>query len=96
MRRLLMLPVMLLTLPAAMCGTAEPGIEIRTVEKVVEVQKPCPATAPVQPAPIGPLPSDANALAAVLGAKLLEYVGPGKYADQVAAYVRACPPADQP
>lgn len=95
MRKLLMLPAVMLILPAAMCGNpGEPGIEVRVVEKVVEVQKPCPAAAPVQPAPIGTLPADANALAAVLGAKLLEYVGPGKYVDQVAAYVRACPPSN--
>lgn len=76
------------------CSTPEPGIEVRTVEVVREVQKPCPGTVPVRPAPLGPLPADALALAATLGAKLAEYAGPGKYADQASAYFASCPPAD--
>ncbi|WP_305096497.1 hypothetical protein [Croceibacterium aestuarii] len=90
MNRLLALPVLLLTLPAAMCDTPEPGIEVRTVTKVVEVQKPCPGTVPVRPAPLGKLPTDLAALAAALGAKLAEYAGEGQYADQAQAYFETC------
>lgn len=76
------------------CSHSEPGIEVRTVEVVKEVQKPCPGTPPVRPEPLGPLPTDMRALIAALGAKLGEYTLPGKYADQAEAYVRACPPGD--
>lgn len=75
------------------CATAkEPGIEVRTVEVPVEVQKPCPGIVPVRPAPLGLLPNDLTALAALLGAKLVEYAGDGKYADQADAYFKSCPP----
>lgn len=76
------------------CSHEQPGIEVRTVEKVVEVQKPCPGKPPVHPAPLGPLPSNlASALAATL-AKLAEWSAPGKYGDQAEAYVKACPPSE--
>lgn len=39
MHRLLLLPVILMTLPAAMCSTAQPAIEVRTVEVATPV--PC-------------------------------------------------------
>lgn len=72
-----------------------PAVEVRTVRVPVEVQAPCPGNPPVAPGALDrPLPTDAVPLAAVLGAKLLEYVGAGKYVDQVDAYVRACPPTN--
>ena len=93
LKRLLALPVLLLTLTAGMCSNDQPGIEVRTVEKVVEVQKPCPGKPPVRPAALGPLPSNlAGALAATL-AKLAEWSAPGKYGDQAEAYFKACPPS---
>lgn len=79
-------------LTLAGCATTEPGIEVRTVEVPVEVLRPCPAKAPVRPDPGGPWPSGLLALSAALAAKLAEYSAPGKYADQVDAYVAACPP----
>lgn len=53
MRKLLMLPVLLLTLPAAMCETAQPGIEVRTVE--VPTPVPCveESAVPAEPPQVG-------------------------------------------
>lgn len=53
MKKLLMIPVMLLTLPAAMCETRQPGVEVRTIE--VPVPVPCLAEdqIPVEPARVG-------------------------------------------
>lgn len=93
MKRLLFLPIALLSLTAGMCSTPEPGIEVRTVEVVREVQKPCPGVRPVRPSGLGPLaPGAESALAQVL-AKLAEYSAPGKYADQAEAYFASCPSA---
>ena len=82
-----------LTIVVAGCKTtsSEPGIEVRVVEKVVEVQKPCPGERPKRPTPLAlPLPDNAIALAAVLGAKLAEYAAPGKYADKADALISRC------
>lgn len=73
------------------CQTAESGIEVRTVEVVREVQKPCPGTPPVRPTPLGPLMATAEAALAQALAKLAEYSAPGQFADQADAYVEACP-----
>lgn len=72
------------------CSTSEPGIEIRTVEKLIEVPRPCPGPRPDRPAPLGPLPTDAIKLAAMLGAKLSEYAGGGGYADRADAIFERC------
>lgn len=78
------------------CNHSQPGIEVRTVKVVKEVQAPCPGTVPDRPAPLGPLkPSVGAALAQTL-AKLAEYSGDGQYADQAEAYFEACPPAETP
>ena len=52
MSRLLFLPVVLLTLPAAMCEHNEPGIEVRTVR--VPVPAPCVPLdeIPAEPEPV--------------------------------------------
>lgn len=78
------------------CQTTDPGIEIRTVEVVKEVQKPCPGKPPIRPTPLGPLMATAEQALAQVLAKLAEYSAPGQFADQADAYVEACPPADQP
>lgn len=84
--------VMLLLTLAACTTPPEPGIEVRPVEVVRETQRPCPGHRPVRPQGLGPLaPNMENALAQAL-AKLAEYSGPGKYADQAEAYFEACPP----
>ncbi|AHE55992.1 hypothetical protein [Sphingomonas sanxanigenens] len=68
-----------------------PGIRVETVEVVREVQRPCPVTPPVRPAPLErPLPADAAALAALLGARLAEWAGPGGYGDRAAAALAIC------
>lgn len=68
-----------------------PAVQIKTVERVVEVAKPCPAKKPDRPAKlVRPLPTDAVALAAVLGAKVLEYDGDGGFADRALAALDIC------
>lgn len=86
----------LILAPLALAGctttqTAPPAVEIRTVTKTVEVQKPCPVTIPQRPAKLAtPLPDDAVRLAALLGAKLVEWAGPGGYGDRADAALRKC------
>lgn len=92
--KLSMIAVVLLTLPAAMCETRDPGIEIRTVEVIKEVQKPCPGTVPTRPDPLGALAATSEGALAQVLAKLAEYSGDGQYADQAEAYFETCPPAD--
>lgn len=76
------------------CTTSpEPGIEVRTVEVLVETQKPCPATRPVLPGALGALPDDARAALAKALAKLAEYSGDGQYADRAELYFDTCPSA---
>ncbi len=85
--------LVLVVLILAGCATTAPpvGVEVRTVEVVKEVQKPCPVTAPARPAPLPrPLPADAAALAAALGAKLAEWAGPGGYGERADAALRTC------
>lgn len=76
------------------CSTARtppPGVEVKWVDRVVEVQRPCPATRPERPAPLArPLPTDANALAAVLLSKLIEWAGPGGYGDRADTALDIC------
>lgn len=68
-----------------------PVVEQRTVEVVREVQKPCPAERPKRPDKlVQPLPTDGVQLAAVLSVKLLEYAGPGGYADRAEAFFDEC------
>lgn len=55
---------------AACQTTGEPGIEVRVVEKVVEVQRPCPGEKPERPAPLPPAearPTTLEAYAAMIG-----------------------------
>ena len=92
MNRIAAATAMMLCLPAAMCGERpEPGIEVRTVVVVKEVQRPCPVTKPERPAPLAqPLPGDAVQLAALLGAKLAEWAGPGGYGERADAAIERC------
>ena len=83
------LPLALLL--AACAKTPPPAVEVRTVVKTVEVQKPCAVTIPARPAPLpAVLPTNAVQLAALLGAKLAEWSGPGKYGDRAEAALRRC------
>ncbi len=67
-----------------------PATQIKIQRETVEVMRICPETFPKRPGAIGALPSDLQKLAAVLGAKLMEYAGPGGYADRVEAAHGAC------
>lgn len=90
-RQLRAIPVISAALLLISCATAAPpGIRAETVEVVREVQRPCPVTKPVRPKPIGALPTDLQALAAVLGGKLLEWAGPGGYGDRAEAAIDTC------
>lgn len=78
----------------AACHHTQPGVEVRTVEVVKEVQKPCPGIRPERPEPLGPLPQHAVQALALALAKLGEYSLPGGYADKAEAYFQACPNSD--
>ena len=86
--------VLVVAVMVAGCSHTEPGIEVRTVEVIKEVQKPCPGTVPGRPAELGPLAATAEAALAQALAKLAEYSGDGQYADQAEAYFETCPPAE--
>jgi len=90
--RIMVAGVALSTLAA--CHHTQPGVEIRTVEKIVEVQRPCPATAPERPAPLGELPEHAQQALAQALAALAAYSAPGMYADQAEAWFSACATED--
>jgi hypothetical protein len=99
MKKLLLAPLLSL---AACAGNgdhvADPGERVvyQTVYKAV--REPCPVKEPPRPAKlVRPLPVDPASLATLLIAKLLEWDGPGKYADQVhdgfAICTRPVPPS---
>jgi len=67
-----------------------PAVEVHTVTRTVEVQRPCQATIPQRPAPLAKLPTDGVALAAELALKLAEYSGPGGFADRAMAALKTC------
>lgn len=72
------------------CNHTQPGVDVRTVEKVVEVQRPCPAVRPERPPPLGKLPEHAQQALAQALAALAAYSAPGMYADQAEAWFDAC------
>jgi hypothetical protein len=92
MKKIVAAFVIMACLPAAMCTRPDqPGIQIRTVEVVREVQRPCPVVKPQRPSQLAkPLPTDAVQLAALLGAKLLEWAGPGGYGERADAALARC------
>lgn len=67
-----------------------PGVRVEYQDRVVETQRECQVKKPARPKPIATLPTDAVALAAVLGAKLAEYSAPGKYADKMESALDSC------
>lgn len=85
------IPALFLVLAGCGATTPPPAVEIRTVEVLKEVQRPCPAKKPARPGPLlRPLPTDAIQLAAVLALKLREYAEPGGYADRADAAIEVC------
>jgi|SRR5690606_499050 len=81
---------LLLSTTLAACHHTQPGVEIRTVEVPVEVMRPCPATRPERPPPLGKLPEHAQTALAQALAALAAYSAPGMYADQAEAWFDAC------
>lgn len=72
MKKLLFLPVVMLTLPAAMCSTTQqPGIEVRTVEVPVPVACVNEGDIP-DPTPETPLTGDARVDTGLLKAENLD------------------------
>lgn len=91
--------VMIAGLSLSSCAgtTPPPAVEVRTQTVVKEVAKPCPVRTPVRPAPLArPLPSDAVALAALLGSKLSEWAAPGGFGDQALKAIATCQRAGAP
>ena len=86
------IPLVFLSLAGCGAGVVPPpAVEIRTVTKTVEVQKPCPVTVPARPPRLAkPLPTDAVKLAATLGAALAAYTAPGAWADRMEAALGQC------
>lgn len=88
------LAVLVAALALAGCGAdtgARPAVEVKVVERVVEVPKPCPVKRPARPAKLArPLPADSIATLALVTAKLLEYDGPGGFADRALAALETC------
>lgn len=72
------------------CATGPRPVKIETVERVVEVQRPCPVAKPARPAKVGTLPANVLDTVKLLAAKLLEYAGPGGYADKADAALTLC------
>lgn len=73
-------------------GRVQNGIEVRTVEVIKEVQVPCPVALPPRPKTILPseIPEQAQDASKALFASLLQWQGPGKYADKAEAALRIC------
>jgi hypothetical protein len=89
MRRLLASALAVLASCAQHPESAGTKVIYQTVDK--EVQRPCPVTKPVRPAPLAkPLPSDVARLVDLLTAKLIEYAGNGGYADRADAALTIC------
>lgn len=83
----------LLPLYTTACASdnTRPAVEVRIVEKLVEVQKPCPVQKPDRPAPLArPLPGDSTQLAALLALKLADWAGPGGYGDRAEMALNRC------
>ena len=85
-----LLPVLLLA-GCAHVAAPTPAVEVRYQTVTREVQQPCPVAVPQRPAPLAtPLPSSVEQLAALLGAKLAEWAGPGGYGERADAAIRTC------
>ena len=84
--------IIIMALALAACAkTPQPGIEVRTVDVVREVARPCPVTVPERPGQLArPLPTDAVRLAATLALKLAEWAGPGGYGERADAALKTC------
>lgn len=80
-------------LGAAGCASTKspPAVEVHVVEKLVEIQRPCPVKKPDRPGPLArPLPTDSIQLNALLALKLADYAAPGGYTDKLEALLAIC------
>jgi hypothetical protein len=74
------------------CTHTQQGVEIRTVERVVEVQKPCPVVKPERPATVNKtdIPKQAQDAVLYLYAALMGWQGAGMYGDKADAAIDVC------
>ena len=83
--------VLALALALTACSQpTPPATQIKIQRETVEVVRVCPDALPRRPSAIGALPSDLQKLAATLGARLMEWAGPGGYGDRIEAAHGAC------
>jgi hypothetical protein len=88
-------PILASALCLALAGCATkpitPAVQIKVVERVVEVARPCAVTRPALPAKlVEPYPTDAVKLAIMLAQKLADYSGPGGYAERADSALVLC------
>ncbi len=84
-------PTLAVMLALSACTTPQPGIKVEYREVLKEVQRPCPVTKPVTPAPLArPLPADPARLLDLVVAKLTEWAGPGGYGERADAAIETC------
>lgn len=100
MKKFLILPALYIALSA--CTTTGDTHAVSPADHVIyqtvykAVRQPCPVTKPKRPGDAKthglarPLPTDLGALVDVLLAKLKEWDGPGKYADQTDSAIEIC------
>jgi len=85
--------ILIAALSLSACGHPQTAsaVQTRVVTTTVEIQRPCPVTVPARPSPLAiPLPTDALQLAALIGAKLAQWSGPGGYGERADAALRKC------
>jgi hypothetical protein len=81
----------LFALTACSATSPPPAVQIKTVEVVKEIQRPCPVKKPERPGPLArPLPTDSIRLNALLALKLADYAAPGGYTDKLEALLAIC------
>ena len=81
-----------LLLALTACASQQPcAPKVEIQKQIVEVPRPCAAVVPSKPAPlVRPLPQTSDALIALLGAKLMEWAGPGGYSERAEAIITRC------
>jgi len=68
-----------------------PAVVVEYRDRLVEVQRPCPAQRPTRPTPLArPLPRTPAQLVDLLTAKLTEWAGAGGYGDRADAAIKTC------
>jgi hypothetical protein len=91
MNRPILASVLCLALVACAAKPVTPAVQIKVVERVVEVQRPCAATRPALPTKlVEPYPTDAVKLAIMLAQKLADYSGPGGYGERADSALALC------